>query len=281
MVASWGTWVAGYDWSCLGTRDMRPAACLPPCPPAACCAALGRLPPTLQPSLLLSSRDPRWLPSKVRDYDLSPYASPRANSPEPLFPLAAISAASVAAAAAVAVARQQAPYETALQPISEAASGSVTPAAFSGDDASPRAVLRGASDRLFSQQTAAGQAVERGAGALDAPAASGLQAGGSGGAARAPPALVRKSLLSSSLAATGRRASSPEHLRSPAGSGDEPGHAVRAVSEPLPPLPPTSPTAVLHRSGPGGLSYRIATEWQQPAIRTVKMQGSAARQQPK
>ncbi len=281
MVASWGTWVAGYDWSCLGNRDMRPAACLSPCPPAACCSALGRLAPTPQPSLLLSSRLPRWLPSKVRDYDLSPYASPRANSPEPLFPLAAISAASVAAAAAVAVARQQAPYETALQPISEAASGSVTPAAFSGDDASPRAVLRGASDRLFSQQTAARQAVERGAGAVDAPAASGLQAGGSGGAPQAPPALVRKSLLSSSLAATGRRASSPEHLRSPAGSGDEPGHAVRAVSEPLPPLPPTSPTAVLHRSGPGGLSYRIATEWQQPAIRTVKMQGSAARQQPK
>lgn len=215
----------------------------------------------------------------MRDYDLSPYASPRANSPEPLFPLAAISAASVAAAAAVAVARQQAPYEV-LQPISEAASGSVTPAAFSGDDASPRAVLRGASDVLFSQQTAAAQAVERGAGALDAPAGSAKQEAGSGGAAQAPPALVRKSLLSSSLAATGRRASSPEHQRPP-GSCDEPGRAVRAVSEPLPPLPPTSPAAVLHRAGPGGLSYRIASEWQQPAIRTVKMQGAPARQQPK
>ncbi|KAL4431017.1 hypothetical protein ABPG75_006273 [Micractinium tetrahymenae] len=233
------------------------------------------LPPWRQSKSLLS----KWLPSKARDYDLSPYASPRANSPEPLFPLAAISAASAAAAAAVAAAQQQAPYEAALQPISEAPSGSVTPAAFSGDDASPRAVLCGASDMLFSQQAAAAQAAECGAGTALGPANSAQhQAGGSG---TAPPALVRKSLLSSSLAATGRRAASPEQQRRSAGSGDEPGRAARAVSEPLPPLLPASPAAAMHRGGPGGLSYRIATEWQQPAIRTVKMQGSAARQQPK
>lgn len=249
---------------------------------APCFAVPARLPGRLPLTLLLplALPLPRWLPSKVRDYDLSPYASPRANSPEPLFPLAAISAASVAAAAAVAVAQRQAPYEAALQPISEGASGSVTPAAFSGDDASPRAVLRGASDVLFSQQAAAVQAVEPGAGAADAAASSTQQAGGSGAAAQAPPAL-RKSLLSSSLAATGRRAASPEHQRRPASGSDEPGRAVRSVSEPLPPLPPTRPAAALHRAAPGGLSYRIASEWQQPAIRTVKMQGSAARQAPK
>ena len=212
----------------------------------ACCRRRAS-PPLLTPSLLLPPLR-RWLPSKARDFDLSPYSSPRAASPEPLFPLAVITAAAAA-------------YDG-LAPISEAASGSITPGGFSGDDASPRAVLHGASAVLMSHQQLA--------------AARGGEAGQAGGEQAAAPVAqptsgLRKSLLSSSLAASGQRSASPEAQR-----------PQRAASTPLPLLTPPLPMGVaLHHGGPSGLNYRVSSEWQQPAIRTVKMQGSAAKEQPK
>lgn len=155
--------------------------------------------------------------------------------------------------------------------VSEAGSGSITPA-FSGDDASPRAVLRCASARLLDHQAAAYS------GACDVGAAAAAPPSG-------PPQLVRKSLLTSSLAPS-RRSCSP----------DAPPH--RAASLGLPPAPqltgsiatavarasaaprlaaqlqPVASPALVHHAG-SAMSYRVSSEWQQPAIRTVKMQGGA------
>lgn len=206
----------------------------------------------------------RWLPSKARDLDISPYGSPRAASPEAQLPLAALVAAARPASTG-------APSGTASGfAVSEAGSGSITPA-FSGDDASPRAVLRGASARLLDHQV-----VVRGSSCEPAaPALSG------------PPNLVRKSLLTSSLAPS-RRSCSPEMAERPrraASVGLPPAAPLtgsiatavaRAAAAPrLAAQPqPVAPPALVHHAG-SAMSYRVAGEWQQPAIRTVKMQGQA------
>lgn len=204
------------------------------------------LPPWRQSKSLLS----KWLPSKARDYDLSPYSSPRAASPEPPFPLA-ISTAAPGAHMLLPC------YDSGiLAPISEGPSGSVTPATFSGDDASPRAVLRDASAALFSQQSG-------GAYAPHAQREGSVESAGGVPTPGAAPNLVRKSLLSSSLAASGQRSASPEQFR-----------LARPPRVPPVSLPP--PADSLHLGGGGGgLAYRVSNEWQQPQIRTVKMQGAA------
>lgn len=191
----------------------------------------------------------RWLPSKARDVDMSPYASPRASSPLAPFPLACIAAAQQAVAAA----------SEASKAASEAASGSVTPGGFSGDDASPRAVLHNASARLLFEHEAA--------------------QGGGGAPGQHPPHLgapnlVRKSLLTSSLAPSRRGASpEPQHRRSGSLGLDAPASGAATVAATAQPQLVRPPAVVHHGGATGGMSYRIASEWQQPAIHTVKMQG--------
>jgi hypothetical protein len=192
------------------------------------------LPPWRQSKSLLS----KWLPSKLRDYDLSPYGSPRAASPEPLFPLTCF-----------AVSTQLQLQHGHSHPASESVSGSITPA-FSGgkeeEDGSPRAVLHSASTALLSQQL------------------TGTSPTLSGGVA-AP----RKSLLSSSLAATGRRAlSMQQQSRRSAGSTSDT-DAVRQLQQ------PELVDASTRHAHSNGMAYRVSSQWQQPAIRTVKMQGYA------
>ena len=168
----------------------------------------------------------------MRDYDLSPYASPRAASPELSFPLTCFAGGPGSS-----------------HPVSESASGTITPAFSSGEDASPRAVLRGASALLLGEQQAVGPAVE--------------------GQAAGPPPLQRKSLLSSSLAATGRGGSaSPEQQQQGPSSGGK-------VAAPPVPEPQAGGGATIRHHRGGSVSYRVSNEWQQPAIRTVKMQGQA------
>ena len=202
----------------------------------------------------------RWLPSKARDYDLSPYASPRATSPLAPLPLAAVAAQAGGGAGGA---------------ISEAPSGSATPGGYTSDNsdgASPRAVLRGASALLLTHQAAQGRGQQQGAaGAAQAPAAQAAQ----------PPAgpshLVRKSLLTSSLAPS-RRGGSPEACSRGASPGLTPGASPAAAAAPAAPMPALhlGAPAVVHHA-PSGLSYRVSSEWMQPAIRTVKMQGAQPR----
>ena len=218
----------------------------------------------MRPVLHLAPR--RWLPSKARDLDISPYASPRAASPEGPLPLAiAVHAAPPASTGAPSGAASG-------FAVSEAGSGSITPAGFSGDDASPRAVLRSASAMLLSHQAAAGRG--GGGGGAAAPAPAGVQ--------QAQPNLVRKSLLSASLAPSRRGSCSPpgqqRQARRAASLGApaaQPAPGTPTAAARLAPQPQlVGAPAVMHHGG-SALSYKIASEWQQPAIRTVKMQGQA------
>lgn len=207
----------------------------------------------------------RWLPSKARDLDISPYGSPRAASPEVQLPLTVFATAARSTAPASTGAPSGAASGFA---VSEAGSGSITPA-FSGDDASPRAVLRSASARLLDHQAAARS------GSYDVGQS----------APPGPPNLVRKSLLTSSLA-PGRRSCSPDAPPSRVASlglppAPQPSSSIatavaRAAAAPrlaAQPQPVVTPTLVQHAGS--AMSYRVAGEWQQPAIRTVKMQGQA------
>jgi uncharacterized protein (TIGR01615 family) len=220
------------------------------------------LPPWRQSKSLLS----KWLPSKARDLDISPYGSPRAASPEVQLPLTAFAAVARSAAPA----STGAPSGTASGfAVSEAGSGSITPA-FSGDDASPRAVLRCASARLLDHQAAhSSSSYDVGAAAVPSGA----------------PNLVRKSLLTSSLAPS-RRSCSPDAPPQrgaslglpppPQLTGSIATAVARAAAAPrlaAQPQPVATP-ALVHHAG-SAMSYRVASEWQQPAIRTVKMQGQA------
>lgn len=192
------------------------------------------LPPWRQSKSLLS----KWLPSKLRDYDLSPYASPRAASPEPLFPLTCFAGST-----------QLQLQHGHSHPASESVSGSITPA-FSGgeeeEDGSPRAVLHSASTALLSQQL------------------TGTSPTLSGGVA-AP----RKSLLSSSLAATGRRALSMQQQSHRSAGSTSDTDAARQLQQ------PEVVDASTRQAHSNGMAYRVSSQWQQPAIRTVKMQGYA------
>lgn len=213
------------------------------------------LPPWRQHVALLS----KWLPSKARDYDLSPYASPRAASPLAPLPLAAIATAQPGG----------------VRGTSEVPSGSATPGGFASDNsdgASPRAVLRSASALLVTHQSAQGG---RGQGAAaDGPA--GAAPAAQAAQAPAPATLVRKSLLTSSLAPS-RRGASPDGRSRASSPGITPGASPAAAA--AAPAPSAVPglllgEAAVTQRGPSGLPYRVSAEWLQPAIRTVKMQGS-------
>ena len=182
------------------------------------------LPPWRQSKSLLS----KWLPSRSRDLELSPYASPRASSPETdFFALALGDPALLGGGGDVAN-----------------TSGSLTPGCYAVfEDASPRAVLSSASAVLLSAQSAQGGAGQQ-------------QQSGNGGAALRP-----KSLLSSSLAAVGSGSSAIAARGSNGGSAA----GTRQASPPQPSV---------HVSSTTGLTYVVAPAWQEPPIRTVKMQGS-------
>jgi hypothetical protein len=211
----------------------------------------------------------RWLPTKARDYDLSPFDSPRASSPEPLFPLACTTAAAAFAGQQQAQQQQQRGAQSCSSPTcsSAAASGSLTPFSPAGDDggASPRAVLRSASALLLSQQQQQAAAAAAAGGDEQQQQHAGNATAGTG---------LRKSLLSSSLAANSHRQSGGGEAQQPRRSAAASPEQPRVAARPATPTA-TATTTTIHRAscGAGGISYRISTEWQQPAIRTVKMQG--------